>query len=204
MNAIVKKCANPKCTTKPIECFGADKSRKGGRHKYCKDCDRLRAVAYRKANPEKVRLSRRAYCKANPEKVRAYAQKPERKERHLIRQRSRDRVRAGKLQKLPCVVCGNPHSEIHHPDYNQPFAGDLVVSKPPPRTSSQPAAHSMTRSDRRAADQEERRKFEFIQKFVSECRSHWPGAKIILRASDSACIDLNTSKPKGNESAKEI
>jgi hypothetical protein len=49
----------------------------------------------------------------------------------------------------------------------------------------------MNRRDWKAADQEERRKFEFIQKFVTECRNHWPGAKIVLRSSDSVSVDLN-------------
>lgn len=40
--------------------------------------------------------------------------------RRRARSVTRSLVRRGKLQKLPCVICGNPHSEIHHPDYNQP------------------------------------------------------------------------------------
>jgi hypothetical protein len=40
----------------------------------------------------------------------------------------------------------------------------------------------MTRPDWNAADEEERLKFEHIQKFVSESRRHWPGAKIVIRA----------------------
>jgi hypothetical protein len=52
------------------------------------------------------------------------------------------------------------------------------------------------RIDWKAADKEERRKFEEIQSFVAKCREHWPGAKIVIRASDSASIDL---KPNATE-----
>jgi len=57
----------------------------------------------------------------------------------------------------------------------------------------------MTRPDWKAADEEERRKFEELQRFTSKCRQLWPGSKIVLRASDSARIDL-----KGDKRAKEI
>lgn len=30
-------------------------------------------------------------------------------------------IRAGKLKRLPCVVCCSPKSEAHHPDYSKPL-----------------------------------------------------------------------------------
>jgi hypothetical protein len=51
---------------------------------------------------------------------------------------------------------------------------------------------TVTAIDWKQHDAEERQKFEQLQKFTSKCRELWPGSKIILRASDSACIDLNT------------
>ena len=50
----------------------------------------------------------------------------------------------------------------------------------------------MTRADWKDADEEARRKFEEIQKFVAKCREYWPGAKIIIRASDSASVNLSS------------
>jgi hypothetical protein len=47
------------------------------------------------------------------------------------------------------------------------------------------------RMDRKAADREEAERFEQIQRFVTECRRHWPGSKIVIRASDAACVDLS-------------
>jgi hypothetical protein len=58
------------------------------------------------------------------------------------------------------------------------------------------------RPDWRTADEEGRRKFEQIQKFVSECRRHWPGSKIVIRASDAACVALNNPEP--NQMSKEM
>jgi hypothetical protein len=49
------------------------------------------------------------------------------------------------------------------------------------------------RTDWKATDAEEWRKFGELQSFVSKCREFWPGAKIVIRASDSACVDLSTS-----------
>lgn len=50
----------------------------------------------------------------------------------------------------------------------------------------------MNRSDWKAADAEERRKFEHIQKFVKQCQEFWPGSRIVIRAHDAVCVDLST------------
>jgi hypothetical protein len=51
---------------------------------------------------------------------------------------------------------------------------------------------TVTAIDWKQRDAEEREKFEFIQKFVSECRSHWPGSRIVIRAHDAVSVDLST------------
>jgi hypothetical protein len=50
------------------------------------------------------------------------------------------------------------------------------------------------RIDWNASDKEEAAKFEQIQKFVNECRRHWPGSKVVIRASDAACVDLRNTE----------
>jgi hypothetical protein len=50
----------------------------------------------------------------------------------------------------------------------------------------------MTRPDWKAAGEEERQKFEHIQKFVNACRRHWPGSRIVIRAHDAVSVDLST------------
>lgn len=31
-------------------------------------------------------------------------------------------LRRGKIERKPCLACGNPDSEMHHEDYSQPLA----------------------------------------------------------------------------------
>ncbi len=40
------------------------------------------------------------------------------------RQKTYRAVKSGKIKRLPCAICGNTTTEMHHPDYNKPF---LVV-----------------------------------------------------------------------------
>lgn len=42
-------------------------------------------------------------------------------EKYEARQAVLVAVRAGRLEKLPCRVCGNPDAEAHHPDYSRPL-----------------------------------------------------------------------------------
>jgi hypothetical protein len=50
------------------------------------------------------------------------------------------------------------------------------------------------RIDRKTADREEAEKFEHIKKFVTECKRFWPKSKIVIRASDAACVDLRNTE----------
>lgn len=42
-------------------------------------------------------------------------------ERHKARQTMSNAIRDGRLERLPCVLCGNPKSEGHHEDYTRPL-----------------------------------------------------------------------------------
>jgi hypothetical protein len=61
----------------------------------------------REYNPER-RAATAKYKKANPEKFQA---------RNAISNGIRD----GKITRGPCVVCGNPKTQKHHPDYSKPL-----------------------------------------------------------------------------------
>lgn len=50
--------------------FSKDRRKKDGYDARCKECNRARSRAYRKANPEKMRAYARAYREANREKTR--------------------------------------------------------------------------------------------------------------------------------------
>ena len=51
---------------------------------------------------------------------------------------------------------------------------------------------SAHRPDWTDLDQQEREKFRLIRRLVCKCRERWPNAKIVLRSSDSVCINLET------------
>jgi len=42
-------------------------------------------------------------------------------EKYKARQAVLIAVRAGRMEKLPCQVCGDPAAEAHHPDYSRPL-----------------------------------------------------------------------------------
>lgn len=64
---------------------------------------------------EKTSLGKRIRCKctrnfniAHPEKRSAY---------NAVKYA----LRSGALVKQPCLICGNPHAQSHHPDYSHPL-----------------------------------------------------------------------------------
>jgi hypothetical protein len=40
-------------------------------------------------------------------------------QKRQARQKARDELRAGRIKRQPCSICGEP-GQMHHPDYNQP------------------------------------------------------------------------------------
>jgi hypothetical protein len=77
-------------------------------HKAHPEQARESARNYRERNHEQVRERDRNYKKANPEKQKAH---------HALN----NAIRAGKIVRQPCVICGNPKSHGHHPDYSRPL-----------------------------------------------------------------------------------
>ena len=45
-------------------------------------------------------------------------QRPGKYRAHLAVQRA---LNAGRLEKLPCEICGNPKVDAHHPEYRSPL-----------------------------------------------------------------------------------
>lgn len=64
----------------------------------------------------------RAWRKAHP---------PSEEERRRDRARSYagTYMRRGLLTKQPCRVCGDPNSQMHHPDYNDPLRVEWLCKK---------------------------------------------------------------------------
>ena len=64
-----KQCCKCK-KEKPIRMFYKDKSKQGGLHPMCKDCDSIAGKAYRAKNKEKIRERDKKYRLKNKEKIR--------------------------------------------------------------------------------------------------------------------------------------
>jgi hypothetical protein len=70
--------------------------------------ERERASKRRVANCDEVHESHRNWIKANPEKRKA-------------QQALQKAVRADKIVRQPCEICGNSKSHGHHDDYSKPL-----------------------------------------------------------------------------------
>ena len=108
---------------------------KGGK---CKECVKARVKANREKNIERCRAyDRKRYaeqpkrkenarqCSRNapPEKRREYIAKSNAKypERRAARVIVGNFLRAGKIAKQPCEVCGSTNVHAHHDDYSRPL-----------------------------------------------------------------------------------
>jgi hypothetical protein len=87
----------------PLDQFFKNRSTASGFSSACKACNQSYA-----RSPAAVRAAIDRYHARYPhlEKVRVIARKA---------------VKDGHIAREPCVQCGNPQSEIHHPDYDYPL-----------------------------------------------------------------------------------
>jgi hypothetical protein len=69
---------------------------------------REKARAYYRRRGQHVRERMQAYYGMNPEKVRAH-------NTVFVE------IRAGRMERQPCEVCGNPRTDAHHDDYARPL-----------------------------------------------------------------------------------
>jgi len=99
----------------PIEAFPTNISGDGyvSVRTWCRKCENRRCTEKAKKN-KKMRARRQ-------ERVRLKKLTPVGALKERARQALRNAVRGGKVQKLPCEVCGLPKSEGHHDDYNRPL-----------------------------------------------------------------------------------
>jgi hypothetical protein len=123
---------------KPLSSFYVHKAMLDGHLNICKDCTKARVSKHRALNIDSVR----AYDKQRamkPERVNArkeYAKTEAGKKSHAkalinYREKHTDRyfahqvfsnaIKDGKVEKLPCFICGDNKVEGHHPDYSRPL-----------------------------------------------------------------------------------
>lgn len=119
---------------KELSDFSVNRANDDGLSNWCRDC----TSAYQKARRERANANRpegwkqktkdkaeymRAWKEANPGKMTEYKRDwwQRNRERLLVKEKVRYAVRSGKLQRLPCGVCGEVEVEAHHPDYDKPL-----------------------------------------------------------------------------------
>lgn len=114
-----------KCgSTKPLSEFYCHSRMADGHLNKCKACTKRDVRENRAANIERVRLydrqrASRPERRASAQAVQAAwrAQHPNRRAAHIA---VNNALRAGRMQRLPCLVCGGK-AEAHHPDYDRPL-----------------------------------------------------------------------------------
>lgn len=123
------------------EFYASNKSR-------CKDCVKQSVTKYRLDNIERIRQydRMRAYQPHRLAKNIAIgaAWRVSHPKRRAAQIAVGNAVRDGRLQKLPCMVCGEK-SEAHHPDYDSPL--DVVWLCP----SHHKQAHALTKKAKESA-----------------------------------------------------
>lgn len=114
-----------KCQTfRPLEEFHNSKNAYDGKCSACKPCTCARARKHRDDNIERARAHDRERART-PERKAADAERLKEKRKNKLWDAAHtavDRaVRSGRLTRLPCEVCGDPHTEGHHDDYEKPL-----------------------------------------------------------------------------------
>ena len=123
---------------KPLSSFYVHKAMLDGHLNICKDCtktrvsnhrllnieyvreyDRKRAMTSKRVNARKEYAKTEAGKKAKAKALKNYKEKHT--DRYFAHQALRNAIRDGKVEKMPCFICGDEKSEGHHPDYLRPL-----------------------------------------------------------------------------------
>jgi hypothetical protein len=54
---------------------------------------------------------------------------PEQRKKDIARSYAGVYFRRGKIKRTPCKVCGDPNSQMHHPDYSKPLAVEWLCKR---------------------------------------------------------------------------
>lgn len=120
----IKRCG--RCNIrKPSSEFNKDRRSYDGLQSLCKPC---KLEANREIRARKTEKLRRYEAKRNknPERRKMLVEVNRRQrakfpEKDHARKCVEKALRQGALQRLPCIICGNPKAEGHHEDYDKPL-----------------------------------------------------------------------------------
>ena len=117
-----KECFKCK-TIKPLEEFYKHSKMADGHVNKCKECNKNDVTSHRNKNLEKVREYDRARGKI-PERIKAQVEinkawRAEDSRRVVAHSAVSRAIREGRLDRNPCVRCGEAKSVAHHEDYDK-------------------------------------------------------------------------------------
>jgi len=103
--------------------FWKDEMCSGGYYEYCKLCHNQNERERRSRNRTKQRDYERSYYASNPEpaKERAIRNRANNPEKAAANDSLNYAIRAGKISRQPCVICGSSNSQGHHENYDKPL-----------------------------------------------------------------------------------
>lgn len=120
---MMKKCF--KCLEeKSVTDFYRHKFMADGFLNKCKSCTKKDVLAHRDRNIEKIREYDRGRSKTEPRRSILFNYRAENKEKVSAQKKVQSEIRAGRLVRWPCEVCGEQKVDAHHPTYSLPM---LVV-----------------------------------------------------------------------------
>lgn len=108
----------------PLERFYRHPQMADGYAQVCIECHKMRMKIRRLTNPKVQEYDRIRYHQsdrklASRKNAKEWNTKnPDGYRAHYI---VHNAIRDGKLQKLPCVICGNAKAHAHHKDYSRPL-----------------------------------------------------------------------------------
>ncbi len=119
---VVRKICTKCGIEKDMDEFHHDKTRKDSRQSYCIEC-RKSARDWEQKNRERYNARMRKYIAEHMDTVVERTQRyrrnnPEKWKAHWT---VRNAIRDKRLERQPCVVCGNKETDGHHEDYSKPL-----------------------------------------------------------------------------------
>lgn len=117
---------------KPLSEFYAHPLMRDGHVNKCKTCNKADVIKHRKENDSTREYDRR---RAKTEKGKAAIAAAAKKwraanpEKYKAQTTLNNAVRAGRVTRQPCRICGDHKSHAHHEDYSKPLEVDWLCAK---------------------------------------------------------------------------